>query len=275
MRRQILSLVAVCLAAPAASAQQLLPAAPAMPQQIVAPANLAPPVTPAQQEKLQLLRDCIAQRNQLQRRIDRIMVETQTPERMIVHLELLEVNLTAAEKIGVFPKAQDSPAGTTTFNSWTEADIAKLRSEDAVQVLASPKLEVSSGEESRSHFGPEANSENGAKSPFTDVQVYADALGNNQARVDFRIDRTTPDPERSAKDPTARTQVSTVNSQIEVTFGETVSLGGLITNRTRTRRGALGRVTETYKSEMVLLIRAEALLPHASGIVPATAIFPR
>ena len=194
---------------------------------------------------------------------------------MIVHLELLEVNLTAAEKLGLRPTPQARPAGTTTFNDWTEADLAKLRSQNAVEVLASPKLEVSSGEEARSQFGANANSENGAKSPSTDVQVRADALGNNQARVDFRIERTTPDPERSAKDPTARTQVSSVNSQVEVTFGETASLGGLIINRTRTRRGALGRVTETYKSGMVLLIRAEAVLPHASGIIPATAIFPR
>jgi hypothetical protein len=276
MRRHILSLAALCLAAPAAHAQQL--AAPGMPQQTAAPhpVNLAPP-GPVQQEKLELLRHCIAQRDQLQRQIDQLVVETQTPEQMIVHLELLEVNLTAAEKLGIAPKAQETPAGTTTLNSWSGDDIAKLRSNDALQVLAAPKLEVANGEDARSQFGANANSElNGVESPYTDVQVRADALGNNRARVQFRVDRMTPDQDgRKKNDPAFRTQQSTVDSQVELAFDETISMGGLVMNRTRTRRGALGRVTETYKSEMVLLIRAEAVLPHASAIIPATAISPR
>ena len=279
MRRQIFSLAAICLAAPAAHAQQLSPTAPGMPQQIAAPhpVNLAPPVGAAQQEKLELLRHCIAQRDQLQHQIDQLVIETQTPERMIVHLELLEVNLTAAEKLGITPKVQGSPAGTTTLNSWTEADIATLRSKDAVQVLAAPKLEVANGEDARSQFGANANSElNGVESPYTDVQVRADALGNNRARVQFRVDRMTPDQEgRKRNDPAFRTQQSTVGSQVELAFDETMSMGGLVMNRTRTRRGALGRVTETYKSEMVLLIRTEAVMPQTGAVIPATAISPR
>jgi hypothetical protein len=58
-------------------------------------------------------------------------------------------------------------------------------------------------------------------------------------------------------------------------LGEPLLLSGLRCKETRTRRGALGRVTEEITTETVVLIRVEGVLPRSAGVVPASAIVPR
>jgi hypothetical protein len=242
------------------------------------PINAPTPPDPAMLQKLELLRQQIAQRDQLQREIDQLIVETQTPQEMVVYLELLEVNRTMAEKLGIGSKKRDPAISTVDFWPWTAAELEQLREKGAVQTLAAPKLEVVSGQQATSQVGvAHANaSDNGVDSPFTEFRVRADSLGNNRVRVEFNVDHATPTEEgKSQRDPLHRTQRSSISSGVESAFGESQMLGGLTSQRTRTRRGALGRVTETIHVEMVLLIRTEAVMPQTAGVVPASTIAPR
>jgi hypothetical protein len=267
------------LAAHAAAAQSLQPAPTAPPPASAPhPINAPPPADPALVQKLELLRERIGQRDQLQREIDQLIVETQTPQRMVVHFELLEVNYTAAVKLGLMPTGTRLDGALSNRPVWTLADLEKLRQEGAVQALISPSIEVSSGEQAASHFGgAHANTDqNGVDSPFTELRVRADSLGNNQVQVDFRIDRATPpEGKKTSSGPIPQTQRTMVDSRLTSSFGETQLLGGAITERTRTRRGALGRATETIMIETVLLIRVDAEMPQTAGVVPAAAIAPR
>ncbi len=248
------------------------------PQVAPHPVNAPAPPDPVTLQKLELLRQRIAQRDQLQLEIDRLIVETQTPQQMVVHMELLEVNRTMAEKLGIGSEKRDPAVSTLDFWPWTAAELEQLREKGAVQTLAAPRLEVESGQETTSQVGvAHANaSDNGVDSPFTEFHVRADSLGNNRVRVEFKVDHATPSEEgKSQPNPLHRTRRSSINSGVESAFGESQMLGGLASQRTRTRRGALGRVTETVHVEMVLLIRTEAVMPRSAGVVPASAIAPR
>ena len=277
--RLVATVVALLLISPSASAQTVPALAAGVPPQVAPhPINIPTPPDPVTLQKLGLLRERIVQRDQIQREIDQLIVETRTPQEMVVHLELLEVNRTMAEKLGIGSAKRDPAVSTVEWGPWTMAELEQLRAKGAVQTLAAPKLEVVSGQQATSQIGvAHANSDdNGVDSPFTDIRVRADSLGNNRVRVEFNVDHATPTEDgKSQRNPLHRTQHSSVNSRIESAFGESQMLGGLISRRTRTRRGALGRVTETSHVEMVLLIRTEAVMPKTAGVVPATAIVPR
>ena len=279
MFRRLVFTAAWLIAAQTAVAQTLPQPPTGVPAPIAPhPINAPTPPDPAMLQKLELLRQQIAQRDQLQREIDQLIVETRTPQEMVVHLELLEVNRTMAEKLGIGSAKRDPAVSTVEFWPWTAAELELLREKGAVQTLAAPRLEVESGQPATSQIGvAHANSDdNGVDSPFTDIRVRADSLGNNRVRVEFNVDHATPSEEgKSQRDPLYRTRHSSISSRVESAFGESQMLGGLISQRTRTRRGALGRVTETSHVEMVLLIRTEAVMPTTAGVVPATSIVPR
>lgn len=242
------------------------------------PSNVPAPLDPITQQKIEQLRQRLAQRDQLQREIDQLVVETQTPQQMVVHLELLEVNRTLADKLGIGSAKQDPFVSTMDFWPWTMTQLDELRRQGAVETLVSPKLHVTSGQLATTQVGvPHENSElNGVDSPFTEISVRADSLGNNRVRVDFKVDRASPsEADKSNPNPALRASHVGVSSRIDAAFEEPQMLGGLISKRTRTRRGALGRVTETVHVETVLLIRTEAIMPRSAGVVPASAIAPR
>lgn len=277
--RLVATIVALLLIAPSASAQTIPALAAGVPPQVAPhPIDVPAPPDPVTLQKLGLLRERIVQRDQIQREIDQLIVETRTPQEMVVHLELLEVNRTMAEKLGIGSAKRDPAISTMEFWPWTAAELELLREKGAVQTLAAPRLEVESGQPAASQAGvAHVNaSDNGVDSPFTEFRVRADSLGNNRVRVEFNVDHATPTENgKSQRDPLHRTQHSSISSGMESAFGESQMLGGLISQRTRTRRGALGRVTETIHVELVLLIRTEAVMPQTAGVVPATAIAPR
>lgn len=286
MRHRFRSLVAACgLAAASPAIAQTIPtyaidaaSQPLPPQVAPHPINVPPPLDPITQQKIEQLRQRLAQRDQLQREIDQLIVETQTPQQMVVHLELLEVNRTLADKLGIGSAKQDPSVSTMDFWPWTMAQLNELRRQGAVETLVSPKLHVTSGQLATSQVGvSHENSElNGVDSPFTEISVRADSLGNNRVRVDFKVDRASPsEADKLNPNPALRASHVGVSSRIDAAFEEPQMLGGLISKRTRTRRGALGRVTETVHVETVLLIRTEAIMPQSAGVVPASAIAPR
>jgi hypothetical protein len=285
MRPRFHSLVAVCGLAVSPVIAQTVPtyaidgaSQPLPPQVAPHPVNVPAPPDPVTQQKLELLRERIAQRDQLQREIDQLIVETQTPQCMTVHFELLEVNHSAATKLGISPSGPNLTGSFGVRPSWTLDELEKLRKAGVVQTLFAPRVQVLSGEQAKAQIGdlPANSDEEKIDSPYAKLEVRADSLGNNQVQVDFRLDRGTPlEGKETDNGPIPRTQHTTINSRVTSKFGTTETFGGPTIERTRTRRGALGRVTETAVVEHVLLIRVEAVMPHSAGVVPASAIAPR
>jgi len=246
----------------------------AAPQPITTPA----PADPAVLQKLQLLRERIDQREQLQREIDQLILETQTPQSMTVHFELLEVNHSLATKLGIAPSGPQLTGSFGTHPSWTLDELEKLRQAGAVQTLVSPRMQIQSGEQATTQIGaaPANGDEAKIDSPYTKLEVRADSLGNNQVQVDFRLDRGSPlEGKKTDNGPIPKTEHTIINSRLTSKFGATETFGGPTIERTRTRRRALGRVTETVMVENVLLVRIDAEMPRTAGVIPATAISPR
>ncbi|BBO34704.1 hypothetical protein [Lacipirellula parvula] len=261
MRRHIACLAAVYLAAPVVHAQtaQRIPATFQASPAAHAETN-SQAVDVALQQKLELLQQRIAERDRLQYEIDRLIVETQTPQRMTVYLDLVEIDVTAAEKSGF---------KSSTPGVWNAAQIEELRKQGAARSIVSPQLNAVNGQVATSTYGSEDSAVEG---PVTKVQVQGDSLGNNRVRVTFRLHRMTPD--RSGK-AVGRTNEFVVDTQLETSFGEPQTLQGLRSTRTRTTRRALGRVTEEVAIDTVLIVRADAEVSNVGAIVPATAISPR
>jgi citrate lyase gamma subunit len=279
--RLLFAATTACGLALSAAHAQTLPAVapPVAPYQQTPAPNVPPQPVAAQpaldatlQAKLQLLRQRVAERDQLQREIDQLSVETQTPQEMIVYLELLEVNRTIAEKLGI--AAPNQGQSVLQMAPYTPAQLDALQRAGAATSLASPKLRVISGQDATAHVGgPRSDDQaDGGAAPQTDVRARADSLGNNRVHVDFRIDHSTPTEPGSKSDPAQRTHQLTFESHLELAFGESQTLGGLTSIRTRTRRGALGRVTETIAVETVLRVRAEAVMPRSVAALPASTV---
>jgi hypothetical protein len=277
--RLVATVVALLLISPSASAQTVPALAGGVPPQVAPhPINVPAPPDSVTLQKLGLLRERIVQRDQIQREIDQLIVETQTPQSMTVHFELLEVNHSAAVKLGITPSGPQITGSFGVRPSWTLDELEKLRRAGVVQTLASPRIQVISGEQASTQIGavPLNGDEAKIDSPYTKLEVRADSLGNNQVQVDFRVDRGAPlEGKKTDSGPIPQTQHTIINSRVTSKFGATETFGGPNIERTRTRRGALGRVTETVVVENVLLVRVDAEMPRSAGVVPATAISPR
>lgn len=276
LSRLVMTFAALSFAA-TASAQTIPALAAGVPLQQASQAVPASP-DPVTQQKLELLRQRIAQRDQLQREIDQLIVETQTPQTMSVHFELLEVNHSAAAKLGITPSGPKLTGSFGVRPSWTLDELEKLRQAGVVQTLFAPRVQVISGEQAKAQMGaiPANGDEEKLDSPYAKLEVRADSLGSNQVQVDFRLDRGAPlEGKKSDNGPIPRTQHTVINSRVTSNFGTTETFGGPTIERTSTRRGALGRVTETIMVETVLLVRVDAEMPRTAGVVPASAIAPR
>ena len=240
--------------------------------QAVAPhsTNVLASPDPVTLQKLELLRQRIAQRDQLQREIDQLIVETQTPQTLKVFLEMLEINVTAADAY----REKNMPNQPVVFDPnktmWGEIELDKLREEGIAKSLARPALMVLSGQPASTRV---SNAEN---TIATEVQLQADALGNNRVFLDLHVERIEPlQGNKNAANAEVPQRRSFTTPSLELTLGEPLLLPGLRCKETRTRRSALGRVTDEITTETVVLIRVEGIMPRSAGVVPASAIAPR
>lgn len=212
---------------------------------VAAPQAGAPAAVATISPQLELLRQKIAQRDQLQREIDELIVATQTPQAIEIHLELLEINVTAAEKLGV------------DLATLTSEQLEELRVAGAVQTLSRPRFMASSGQQLNSQVGESQK-----------IECRADSLGNNRLRMALHVEaKGNAESTGGSKSP-AGTMIA-FDAPLELNFSETRILSGLRSQRTQTRRGALGRVTETVTTQATLVVRAEPILPRTAGVVPA------
>lgn len=247
MFSKLFLLAAACLLVTRAATAQLANDVPAA-YPVAAPATTAPVIPLTTSTQLELLHQKIAQRDQLQREIDQLIVVTQTPQMIEIHLELLEVNIETAEKLGI------------DLSTLTSPQLEELRRAGAMQSLSRPRLMSSSGQQINSQVGD------------SKIECRADSLGNNRVRLTLHI-AAKSSADADFKSPQGTTL--SADTSLELNFSETRILSGLISKRTQTRRGALGRVTETIRTQMTLVVRAEPIMPRPAGVVPAAAFTPR
>ena len=159
--------------------------------------------------------------------------------------------------------------GPTFGSGWTSREIQLLREKGIAKSLETPELMAVTGQAATSRSGGDVDTS-------LEVQLRPDSLGANQVHLQLFVERTTADDSASSErnGPSVPSKIS-FTTALDLAFGETRVLSGMITKRTQTRRGALGRVTQEIVTEPVLLVRVEGITPRTAGIVPVSAIAPR
>ncbi len=172
-------------------------------QQPPQPSRLNPP-QPKSAASVQLGQK-LAALGQLQKEIDELRTETQTPSQVLVRIEAIEVNLTKAHKAkldvsalvnsGGFAISGNSPDANPQVDAKDrdpKALLAKLEQSSTAKILASPTLVVVSGRPATFNVGGQfpdpTNQQNGVefREFGTKVDVQADCLGNNKVRLHVR-----------------------------------------------------------------------------------------
>jgi len=246
------------------------------------------PQMPEHESTKSLLREKLAQRNQLQREIAALRESTQTPEQISVQVKLVEINRTKLRKMGVdwstFNNGQPTQtdlAGLLGANPTTAAKtspgisfegnvdpavigvITALERRNVSRVLASPTIVVMSGRPGKLHVGseiaiPSPSSPGGVHTQKcdTEVDLTAEAVGNNRVRIQVQP-RVSEPVVSSVVNQNGETMpalsVRQLDTAFETEFGKTTIMSGMVQERTEATVDGFGRRSEE-KQEIALML---------------------
>jgi Flp pilus assembly secretin CpaC len=246
------------------------------------------PQSPQHEAAKTLLREKLAQRDQLQREIAALRESTQTPEQFSVEVKMIEINRTKLRKLGVdwstFKNGQPTqtdlaallgakPAAASTtapgVSLTANVDpavldvIAALERGNVSRVLASPTIVVMSGQPGTLHVGseiavPSPDSPGGVRTQKsgTEVDLTAEAVGDNRVRIRVRP-RVSEPVVSSVVNQNGETMpalsVRQLDTAFEAEFGKTTILSGLVQERTETTINSLGGRSDE-KQEIALML---------------------
>jgi hypothetical protein len=273
---------------PAPRVATLAPAAPAPPA--TRPLSNSAP-TPEALRDHELLRQKLAERDRLQREIDELRITTQTPEQIVVHLEMLEVNLTALRGLGLDFAGQTENgfvqssvaellgAGELRDFSHGAGDVAALletlKQNDLARTLANPTVAMISGQPATWYTvaeypvpaPPGSDDAVEFREVGTRLEVFAEALGDNRVRlrVNPRISRIGNSASLEINGVSVPSlNVREISTVCELSFGETAVLNGLVERRTEVSQSETGRTEKTIDIGVLFVVTPQAIQPTKS-----------
>jgi len=246
------------------------------------------PESPEHEAAKSLLREKLAQRDQLQREIAALRESTKTPEQFIVHIEMVEINRTKLRQLGVDwskfgdgkaagidaagllgVKGESAGGSRVSFEVQSKVDPAfldllkTLEQRQVSRVLSRPSVVVTSGRPAQLVVGsevalpqPESPGRVRIEKVGTQVDVTAIALGNNRVRLELRPSIREIDASNS---PTVNgvvipaVGVRQIDTGMEMELGTTSILSGLVQERTEATTDKFGRRGEE-KQEIALML---------------------
>jgi Flp pilus assembly secretin CpaC len=256
----------------------------------------AKPVTPQTQLKQKL-----AELNCLQAEIDELRRTTGTPQQIVVKIQVLEVSHTKFDRLkkeAVGPEAtgevqrqissilNSSEQGrgfrTIDDSATVEAMIAWIKKNNVGKVLAEPQIVAVSGKPASLHVGGELPLPGGgnASEPIqmekfgTQVDLLANALGDNRVHLDLRVKVSDVDRSRSVDIKGSTVPALTVrqcDTPIELALGQTGVLSGLMEQRAETIKVGSKVQEQTNNVELVFLVTPESVEQVAAKQLKAAA----
>jgi Flp pilus assembly secretin CpaC len=253
------------------------------------------PKSPEQEAAQSLLKEKLAQRDQLQREIAALRESTQTPEQILVRVKVLEVNLTKLRQANIDlttivdgqpqpidiaalldGRATGSTGATPSHNYANYASIdnasvgvfAALEKSSLGRILVDPKLVLLDGRAASFHVGGQVPVPGSSDAPATQIDygtkldVTATCLGNNRVRLAIHPRITELDNSHAIEvggNPVPATRVREIDFGSEVEFGKSVVMSGLIQERTvATKSGwSLRTSEETHEIALVVVVTPE------------------
>ena len=250
----------------------------------------------APHEQQLLLQQKCAELDRLQQEIKRLRAATGTAQQVLVKVQMLEVSLTKLRDLGLDtdwfadgyasgPKVRqllDAIGGRADTHlaehvSRAESNVSQhfvgwLKRNNLAKVLAETTLVTVSGQPASVHVGGEfpvpANSDSKAAADFrtfgTETDLLALALGDNQVRLEVNTKVSALDDNRAIEVNGVRLpglKVRQCDSAVELSFGETAVLTGLVEHRTEAQQVEGGQIEEVRVDVGLMVVVTPELVP--------------
>jgi Bacterial type II and III secretion system protein len=266
--------------------------------------DFAPPSTEGADlkpvDKHALLRQKLAEMNCLQSEIDQLRIATGTPQQILVKVKAIEVSRTKAKALGIdcsalrgekrveSPRAYSPPKqhGTSTleFDTLDDADpvlalFERLQAANGAKVIAEPNIVVTSGRPAQFHVGgevpmpktPGSNQAVEFKQFGTEIDVLANAHGNDRVRLEVRASVSEVDTSKKTTIDGVSVpgfSIRQVDSAIELQLGQTGVFSGMI--QERTERIVRGDKVEDQVNEIELYFLVTPELHSSTKVVKSS-----
>ncbi len=247
-------------------------------------------------EQQRLLQQKCAEMDRLQREIMRLRAATGTAQQILVKVQMIEVSLTKLQHMGMDtewfangypsgPKTQkllDEIRGRAETRSAEPASKAEtndsllfvdwLKQNRLAKVLSEPTLVTVSGRPASIHVGGEfplpANDDTKAAVDFrtfgTELEVQALTLGDNQVRLEVNTRVSAVDYSRAIEINGVRIpglKVRQCDTGVELSFGQTAVLTGLVEQRTEAHQDDGGQIEDVLVDVGLMVVVTPELVP--------------
>ncbi|MCI0335357.1 MAG: hypothetical protein L0228_19285, partial [Planctomycetes bacterium] len=254
--------------------------------------------------KQALLRQKLAELNCLQSEIDELRRETGTPQQILVKVQVLDVSRTRMRAAGLdvstilgqgrarpngavheySPTAKPGSApGVCIFANGNDYEnfINTLQRNNLGRILAEPSIVTMSGRPASFNVGgelplPAPRGSNQAiefRRFGQQVDVLANAIGENRVRLELRVSVSEPDESRSIEIDGTRVPsiiVRQCDSAMELEFGQTGVLTGLVQRKQEVLKSDTGNVVQEQEVELLFIVTPEAVSTVAAKAQDAT-----
>jgi Flp pilus assembly secretin CpaC len=242
-----------------------------------------------------VLEQKLVELNRLQSEIDALRRSTGTPQQILVRFVVTEVARTRMRQLGI-DFARIDPAGEIKSHQVTPAAgtessfdlnvlgqtdafhgfLGALKQNNIAKVLAEPSIVVLSGRPASINIGGEiplpakagANSQTEFVSAGTQVDVVANAIGNNRVRLDLRMRVSGTEGARTIMidgTPTPILNVRQIDTGMELAFGQSAVFGGMVQVRTETIETEAGRTSVPVETELLFIATPELIAPPVTS----------
>jgi Bacterial type II and III secretion system protein len=235
--------------------------------------------------KQAILRQKLAEMNCLQSEIESLRRDTGTPQVIHINVQAIEVSRTKLRRLGVDFAAGNKPSqlaekrmyalftgtdntgGFRVFENSGQVDgyIELLLKNNVAKVLADPSIMTTSGRSANFHAGGQlpipASADSNQPISFmnygTEVDLLATAVGDSRVKIELRARISEIDESRSltvGDDRVPALSTRQIDTGIELAYGQTAVLSGLIQRRHETiKHGKDVAVTEN-EIELLFLV---------------------
>jgi pilus assembly protein CpaC len=251
-------------------------------------------------EQQALLQQKLAELNCLQTEIDELRRATGTPQQILIRVQALEMSRTKLRELGIdfswrnfnanekkraqlVSLPQNSRAvselGVINDSESFLSFIESLERQNVARILAAPTIVAVSGRPAAFNVGgefpipapPDSEQTVEFQSYGTKVDVLATAQGDNRVRLELRVRVSERDDSRSVDIDGTRVpalHVRQCDSAVELNYGQTGMLTGLLQRRTEVRRTEAGDVNVDNEVELLFIVTPEAVSSIASNPTP-------
>jgi hypothetical protein len=234
--------------------------------------ELTPPIDKAlldepKTREHQLLADKLAERDRLQEEIESLCEKLKAGEQICVELEMLELNLTKMRSQGLDLKFDGKSARSSHQDATLLETLKNLRKNNLVRQLFAPRVMTVSGRPATVFVGMQSPIPVGGPIQAVEYVEYGQrfdmlptALGNDKVRIDVRASVSSGGEGLKIEGkPIPKIETSECAFTVEVTYGETLILQGITSQRVVAKHRSGEVIEEVNEIQNLVILTADSL----------------